>query len=56
MGRTQLFREPDETEEEFYQRLVAMGNVEADPADIEKQIQTDILLKAKKKYTRNYKR
>ena len=25
-----------------------MGNVEADQADIEKQIQTDILLKAKK--------
>ena len=48
MGRTQLFREPDETEEDFYLRLVAMGNVEADPADIEKQIQTDILLKAKK--------
>jgi hypothetical protein len=48
MGRTQLFRESDETEEEFYNRLVAMGNVEADPADIEKQIQTDILLKAKK--------
>jgi len=48
MGRTQLFREPNETEEDFYLRLVAMGNVEADPADIEKQIQTDILLKAKK--------
>ena len=47
-GRAQVFREPNETEDDFYLRLVAMGNVEIDPADIEKQIQTDILLKAKK--------
>jgi hypothetical protein len=36
------------TEDDFYLRLVAMGNVEADPVVIEQQIQTDILLKAKK--------
>jgi len=48
MGRTEIFREPTETEDDFYLRLVAMGNVEADPAVIEQQIQTDILLKAKK--------
>jgi hypothetical protein len=47
-GKAQVFREPNETEDDFYLRLVAMGNVEIDPADIEKQIQTDILLKAKK--------
>ena len=48
MGRTEIFREPTETEDDFYLRLVAMGNVEADPVVIEQQIQTDILLKAKK--------
>ena len=47
-GRTQLARQQDESEDDFYIRLVAMGNVEADPAAIEKQIQTDILIKAKK--------
>jgi len=47
-GKAQIFREPNETEDDFYLRLVAMGNVEADPVAIEKQIQTDILLKAKK--------
>jgi hypothetical protein len=47
-GRTQLARQQDESEDDFYLRLVAMGNVEADPAAIEKQIQTDILIKAKK--------
>jgi len=48
MGRTEIFKEPTETEDDFYLRLVAMGNVEADPVVIEQQIQTDILLKAKK--------
>ena len=47
-GRTQLARQQDESEDDFYLRLVAMGNVEADPVAIEKQIQTDILIKAKK--------
>ena len=47
-GRTQLARQQDESEDDFYLRLVAMGNVEADPAVIEKQIQTDIIIKAKK--------
>ncbi len=47
-GRTQLARQQDESEDDFYLRLVAMGNVEADPSAIEKQIQTDILIKAKK--------
>jgi hypothetical protein len=47
-GRTQLARQQNESEDDFYLRLVAMGNVEADPVAIEKQIQTDILIKAKK--------
>ena len=33
-GRTQLARQQDESEDDFYLRLVAMGNVEADPAVI----------------------
>ncbi|MEN9914025.1 MAG: hypothetical protein RL528_767 [Bacteroidota bacterium] len=47
-GKTQVARQPNESDEDFIQRLKDMGNIFIDPADMEKQIQTEILMKAKK--------
>ena len=47
-GKTQVVRQSNETDDEFIQRLKDMGNIFIDPADMEKQIQTEILMKAKK--------
>ena len=47
-GKTQVIRQSNETDDEFIQRLQDMGNIFIDPADMEKQIQTEILMKAKK--------
>jgi len=47
-GKTQVVRQSNETDEDFIQRLKDMGNIFVDPADMEKQIQTEILMKAKK--------
>jgi len=47
-GKTQVVRQSNESDEDFIQRLKDMGNIFIDPADMEKQIQTEILMKAKK--------
>ena len=47
-GKIQIARESNESDDDFLARLQQMGNIFVDPADIEKQIQTEILLKAKK--------
>jgi hypothetical protein len=47
-GKIQIARESNESDDDFLARLQRMGNIFVDPADIDKQIQTEILLKAKK--------
>ena len=47
-GKIQVTRESNETDDDFLARLQQMGNICVDPADMEKQIQTEILMKAKK--------
>ena len=47
-GKTQITRQAEESNDDFLKRLQDMGNVFIDPADRDKQIQTEILLKAKK--------
>ncbi len=46
-GKIQVARQSNETDDEFLIRLQQMGNIFIDPADMEKQIITEILLKAK---------
>ena len=47
-GKIEVARQSNETDDEFLTRLQQMGNIFIDPADMEKQIVTEILLKAKK--------
>ena len=47
-----MTRQLNETDDEFLTRLQQMGNIFVDPADMEKQILTEILMKAKKEYFR----
>ena len=47
-GKIEVARQENETDDEFLARLRQMGNIFIDPADMEKQIVTEILLKAKK--------
>jgi hypothetical protein len=47
-GKIEVFRQENETDDEFIARLQQLGNIFIDPADMEKQIVTEILLKAKK--------
>jgi len=47
-GKSQIFREANESDDDFLTRLQAMGNMEIDPKDIEADIQSNILEKAKK--------
>jgi hypothetical protein len=47
-GKTQITRQAEESNDDFLKRLQDLGNVFIDPADRDKQIQTEILLKAKK--------
>ena len=47
-GKIEVFRQENETDNEFLARLQQLGNIFIDPADMEKQIVTEILLKAKK--------
>jgi len=46
-GKIEVARQINETDDEFLTRLQQMGNIFIDPADMEKQIITEILLKAK---------
>jgi hypothetical protein len=46
-GKSQIFREANETDDDFLTRLQNMGNMEIDPKDIEADIQSNILMKAK---------
>jgi len=46
-GKTEVARQPNETDDDFLIRLQKMGNIFVDPADMEKQIKTEILSKAK---------
>ena len=46
-GKIEVARQLNETDDEFLTRLQQMGNIFIDPADMEKQIITEILLKAK---------
>ncbi len=47
-GKIEVFRQENETDDEFLARLKQLGNIFIDPADMEKQIVTEISLKAKK--------
>jgi hypothetical protein len=47
-GKIEVARQSNETDDEFLARLKNMGNIFVDPADMEKQIITEILNKAKK--------
>jgi len=47
-GKIEVARQPNETDDEFIARLQQMGNIFVDPADMAKQIETEILMKAKK--------
>ena len=47
-GKIEVARQSNETDDEFLARLQNMGNIFVDPADMEKQIVTEILNKAKK--------
>jgi hypothetical protein len=47
-GKIEVARQSNETDDEFLARLQNMGNIFVDPADMEKQIITEILNKAKK--------
>ena len=47
-GKIEVSRQENETDDEFIARLQQLGNIFIDPADMEKQIVTEILLKAKK--------
>ena len=47
-GKSQIFREANETDDDFLTRLQNMGNMEIDPKDIEADIQSNILEKSKK--------
>ena len=46
-GKIEVARQSNETNDEFITRLKQMGNIFIDPKDMEKQIITEILLKAK---------
>ena len=46
-GKVEVARQSNETDDEFITRLRQMGNIFIDPKDMEKQIITEILLKAK---------
>ena len=47
-GKIEVARQSNETDDEFIARLQQMGNIFIDPADMAKQIETEILMKAKK--------
>jgi hypothetical protein len=47
-GKIQVARQQNETDDEFLARLQQMGNIFVDPNDMQKQIETEILNKAKK--------
>ena len=47
-GKTQITRQAEESNDDFLKRLQDLGNVFIDPVDRDKQITTEILLKAKK--------
>ena len=47
-GKIEVARQQNKTDDEFLARLQNMGNIFVDPADMEKQIITEILNKAKK--------
>ena len=47
-GKIEVARQSNETDDEFIARLQQMGNIFVDPNDIEKQIETETLMKAKK--------
>jgi hypothetical protein len=47
-GKIQASRESNETDDDFLARLQRMGNIFVDPADMAKQIETEISMKAKK--------
>ena len=47
-GKIEVTRQSNETDDEFIARLQQMGNIFIDPADMAKQIETEILMKAKK--------
>ena len=47
-GKIEVTRQLNETDDEYIARLQQMGNIFVDPADMAKQIETEILMKAKK--------
>ena len=46
--KIEVTRQSNETDDEFIARLQQMGNIFIDTADMAKQIETEILMKAKK--------
>jgi hypothetical protein len=47
-GKTKISRDTQETDDEFFTRLQSLGAVPVDQKDIDKEVQTEIFLKAKK--------
>ena len=47
-GKIKISREPEESDDDFYTRLQTLGAIPVDQKDIDKEVQTEILLKAKK--------
>ena len=47
-GKIKISREPEESDDDFYTRLQKLGAIPVDQTDIDKEVQTEILLKAKK--------
>jgi hypothetical protein len=47
-GKGTITRNPQETDDDFYNRLELLGAIPIDQKDIDKQVQTEIFMKAKK--------
>jgi hypothetical protein len=47
-GKTKISRDATETDDDFFIRLQSLGAIPVDQKDIEKEVQTEIFLKAKK--------
>ena len=47
-GKTKISRDQLETDDDFFTRLQSLGAVPVDQKDIDKEVQTEIFLKAKK--------
>ena len=49
-GKMKISRDQSETDDDFFTRLQSLGAIPVDQKDIEKEVQTEIFLKAKRTY------